>query len=78
MAALPDNPLLSLVESPVRRPSRLRLIIAVLLLTAMGLLAAVSGFASKPYQHAPVPAPGKYQPPAYQSRSTTGSTPDHC
>ena len=73
MAALRDYPPLSPIAAPVRHPSRLRLIVAVLLLSAMGLLAAASVVASKPYQHAPAPAPGKYQP-----RSATGSTPDPC
>jgi hypothetical protein len=73
MAALRDYPPLSRVEGSAPRPSRLRVIIAVLLLSAIGLLAAASGFASKSYQHAPAPAPGQYQPP-----STAGPAPDHC
>ncbi len=64
MAALRDYPPLRIYEIPARRPSRTRMIVAVLLLSLMGLLAAASGFASKSYQHAPAPAPGKYVPPA--------------
>jgi hypothetical protein len=43
---------------PPHHPSRLRVLTAVALLTAMGLLAAASVFASRPYQPPPGPAPG--------------------
>lgn len=57
MSVLRDDPPLIVIETPVQRPSRLRVIIAVLLLTAIGLLAAASGFASRPYQPAQRPTP---------------------
>ena len=79
MAALRDNPPLSLVEVPVRRPSRLRVIVAMLMLTTIGLLMAASGFASRHYTPAPTPPPGKYVPPMKTALPyVTGGPGDHC
>ena len=57
MAALRDYPSLAPDRDPavvrVNRGSRIRPIVAVLLLTAIGLLVAASVLASRPYQPAP-------------------------
>jgi len=76
MSDLRDDPPLSVVETPTRHPSRVRVIVAVIMLTAIGLLVAASGFASRHYVPAPTPSPGTYMPPIHAGAQ--GPSADHC
>ena len=58
-----------------RRPSRVRVLAAVLLLTAMGLLVAASVFASRPYIPAGHPA-GDRERASHHNQNA--SDPDPC
>ena len=77
MVALRDYPSLAPDRDPavvrVSRRSRIRLTVAVLLLTAIGLQVAASVLASRPYQPAPHP---RTLPPRATAPDAPG--PDRC
>ena len=68
-----ETPETSPGHPPGRNPSSLRIVTAILLLTAMGLLTAASVLASRPYQPAPSP---KVEAP--RSDVSAGSKADPC
>jgi MYXO-CTERM domain-containing protein len=72
MATVDHLPLVSPDEDDARRPSRVRPIVAALLLIALGLLAAASVLASRPYQPAAPPRP------TTSPVEHPGQQPDHC